>query len=115
MTIKVLQWVIPSSQTPNDTHKFHAECEIDGRKFVAESRRGAVCKLARILVAEGIPDDRVNVFSISSTNSEGMLSMSYASFVRHLAPFSYGESAKMTLRQGKFFDRSVLEEKENRE
>jgi hypothetical protein len=42
--------------TPNDCCEWVAECEINGRRFVARSREGVIYELARILAAAGIED-----------------------------------------------------------
>jgi hypothetical protein len=44
------------SRTPDKGAIWTAECVVDGRRFIAQSRNGASCELARILVDAGIPD-----------------------------------------------------------
>src|SRR5258708_6984114 len=45
-----------TSRTPNKGCFWTAECVVDGLTFTAQSRNGASCALARVLVVAGIAD-----------------------------------------------------------
>jgi hypothetical protein len=47
---------LEETRSPNDCCEWLAECEVDGRRFAARSREGAVYELARMLVSAGIQD-----------------------------------------------------------
>jgi hypothetical protein len=45
---------LEETRGPNSSCQWLAECDVDGRRFAARSRQGAVYELARMLVAAGI-------------------------------------------------------------
>jgi hypothetical protein len=47
---------LEETRGPNSPCQWLAECEVDGRRFMARSRHGAVYELARVLVAAGVAD-----------------------------------------------------------
>jgi hypothetical protein len=47
---------LEETRGPNSSCQWLAECDVDGRRFTARSRQGAVYELARTLVAAGIED-----------------------------------------------------------
>jgi hypothetical protein len=59
--IRVLCRPLEETRGPNSSCQWLAECEVDGRHFVARSRHGAVYELARVLVAAGIEDRPLRV------------------------------------------------------
>jgi hypothetical protein len=61
------------SRTPDKSAIWTAECVVDGRQFTAQSRNGASCELARVLVAAGIADRPMVVY-------QGSLSFTWKSF-----------------------------------
>jgi|KBSMisStandDraft_5_1062788.scaffolds.fasta_scaffold01171_4 hypothetical protein len=73
-SLKPAPFAEPSSmirvdQRPDETRRtgrgcpWIAECDVDGQHHEAASRSGAPLALARVLVAAGIPDQRVRVYS----------------------------------------------------
>jgi hypothetical protein len=97
MTIKVEEWADEESRTPNNSCYWYASCEIDGVKYVERSRRGAVNRLARKLVAAGIPDDRVEVW-------QGTKLQWTAKSMHTISLYTFAESMKSPLRRGVFVD-----------
>lgn len=61
--IAVYQHADPGTATPDNSAAWIAECTIDGNTYTARSRRGAPYELARALVAAGIPDGPMRVYS----------------------------------------------------
>src|SRR5262245_38709982 len=52
---------LEETRRPNSSCQWLAECEVDGRHFMARSRHGAVYELARVLVAAGLEDRPLRV------------------------------------------------------
>lgn len=100
MTLKVYLTPLEATRTENDNCKWRAECEVNGKMFEAESRRGASERLFRELVKAGVADDRVEIYT-GERLSLRVRSMHAA------AKFTYAESAKAALRRGKFVDISA--------
>jgi hypothetical protein len=88
----------PDTATPDNSPSFVAEIELDGHLYEARSRRGASCVLARKLKEAGIEDQPMSVCS-----ENGVELFRWPSFHK-AAEFTYGESAQMVLRQGKYVD-----------
>jgi hypothetical protein len=59
--IRMRQWLLEGTWTPEKSCDFEAECEVDGRRYSAKSRHGAPNELARLLVSFGIADRPVEV------------------------------------------------------
>ena len=91
--IVMLQRPLEGTRTPERSCVYEAECEIDGRRYSAQSRHGAPNELARVLVAAGVPDQSVEV---RQTGIKGGLS--YRS-LHELARRTYEESATVSLRR----------------
>lgn len=102
-------WPDESTYTPNDTCRWYASCDIDGTHYETSSRRGPTLKLARVLVAENIPDAPVLVYERDSKEAEPKpyWSLRYRSFHNDMAPFTLAESANSPLRKGKYVDPAV--------
>jgi hypothetical protein len=71
--IIVKMWPDERSRTPDKGALWIAKCVVDGRQFTAQSRNGASCELARVLVAAGIADRPMVVY-------QGSLSFTWKSF-----------------------------------
>src|ERR1700722_11311837 len=99
--IRVTMKEEPGTTTPDNSHMFVAETEINGHLYAARSRRGASCSLARKLVEAGIADQPMSVCS-----EDGSEMFRWRSFHK-AAENTYGESAKMPLRMGKYVDISA--------
>ena len=74
------------SRTPDKSAIWTAQCVVDGRQFTAQSRNGASCELARVLVAAGIADRPTVVH-------QGSLSFTWKSFYA-AARQTYTEGSK---------------------
>jgi hypothetical protein len=89
-------------QRPDETRRtgrgcpWIAECEVDGQRYEAASRSGAPLALARVLVAAGVSDQRVRVYSQgiagcmrypSLRRMAGLTARESASQPVHLAPW----------------------------
>ena len=71
---------------PNSSCQWLARCEIDGRRFEARSRQGAVYELARLLVSAGIEDRP--------------LCVTFAGVAGHMMWGSFAAAARWTLTEG---------------
>ncbi|MGA8757659.1 MAG: hypothetical protein WB611_15250 [Stellaceae bacterium] len=91
--IKMRQWPLENTRTPEKSCIFEAACELDGQPYTARSRHGAANELARMLVAAGVADQPVEV---CHAGIKGWIT--YCS-LHELARWSYQESAKVTLRR----------------
>jgi hypothetical protein len=77
---------LEDTRTPNRPCQWLAECEIDGRYFVARSRHGAVYELARVLVAAGVEDRPLRV--------------TFAGLAGYMTWPSFVKAARWTLTEG---------------
>jgi hypothetical protein len=93
MLIKIRQWPLEGTRTPEKSAVFEAECEVDGRRYSARSRRGAPNELARLLVSAGIVDQPVEVRHAGINGLIRYLSL------HELAAWTFQESAKVPLRR----------------
>jgi hypothetical protein len=59
--ITMRQRPLENTRTPERSSFFEAECEVDGRRYAARSRRGAPNELAGVLVSAGVADQPVEV------------------------------------------------------
>ena len=75
--IRASSTMVPDSRTPEKGSKWRAEATVNGQTFVGVSRNGATCELARILVAAGLPDDEMELYTA------GKLALTIRSFHRH--------------------------------
>ncbi|MGA8756460.1 MAG: hypothetical protein WB611_09010 [Stellaceae bacterium] len=91
--IKMRQWTLEGTRTPEKSCVFHAEWEVDGRRYSARSRHGAPNELARLLVSVGIADQPVE---IRHAGIRGHIT--YRS-LHDLARWIYQESATVPLRR----------------
>jgi hypothetical protein len=91
--IRMLQWPLESTRTPERSCFYEAECEVDGRRYSARSRHGAPNELARVLVSTGVPDQPVEVRQVGI---KGCLS---CHSLHEMALWTNEESAKVPLRR----------------
>jgi hypothetical protein len=84
---------LENTRTPERSSFFEAECEVDGRRYAARSRRGAPNELARVLVSAGVADQPVEV---RHAGIKGCIS--YPS-LHEMARWTYEESATVPLRR----------------
>jgi hypothetical protein len=91
--IKMRQWPLEGTRTPEKSCVFEAECEVDCRRYSARSRHGAPNELARLLVSVGVADQPVEV---SHAGIRGCIT--YRS-LHDLARWTYQESAAVPLRR----------------
>jgi hypothetical protein len=68
---------VTSEIVPNSRGQYRAETVIDGKTYVGISRNGATCELSRVLVAAGIADAPMHLYS------GGKLALMIRSFHRH--------------------------------
>jgi hypothetical protein len=59
--IRMHQWVLPNTRTPNRDSIWCAATTVDGQHYEADSRNGAPNELARSPVAAGMPDQPVRI------------------------------------------------------
>lgn len=98
--IKAVMRQVPGTTTSENSHIFLAETEVDGQHYEGTSRRGASFVLARKLKEAGIPDQPLSVWI------DGIEVFRWGSFYE-AAENTFGESAKMPLRMGKYVDIST--------
>jgi hypothetical protein len=79
---------------------YQAEAIIDGQRYSARSRRGAPFALARVLVAAGIPDQRVQV-----THKDLRGELRYRSSLHRMAELTIEESNRVPVRQARYRER----------
>jgi hypothetical protein len=91
--ITMRQRPLENTRTPERSSLFEAECEVDGRRYAARSRRGAPNELARVLVSAGVADQPVEV---RHAGIKGCIS--YPS-LHEMARWTYEESATVPLRR----------------
>jgi hypothetical protein len=91
--ITMRQRPLENTRTPERSSFFEAECEVDGRRYAARSRRGAPNELARVLVSAGVADQPV---AVRHAGIKGCIS--YRS-LHELALWTYEESATVPLRR----------------
>jgi hypothetical protein len=77
---------LEETRGPNSPCQWLAGCEVDGRRFLARSRQGAVYELARRLVAAGIEDRP--------------LCITFAGVVGQVTWGSFAAAARWTLTEG---------------
>jgi hypothetical protein len=77
---------LEETRGPNRPCQWLAECEVDGRHFVARARHGAVYELARVLVAAGVEDR--------------LLGVTFAGRAGHMTWSSFAAAAQWTLIEG---------------
>jgi hypothetical protein len=77
---------LEETRSPNDCCEWLAECEVDGRRFAACSREGAVYELARMLAAAGVEDRPLRV--------------TFAGVAGHTMWRSFTAAARWTLTEG---------------
>lgn len=77
---------LEATRGPNCCCRWVAECEVDGRRFVASSRQGVVYRLARMLVAAGIEDRP--------------LAVTFAGVAGQMTWTSFAAAARWTLKEG---------------
>src|SRR5215471_11509191 len=63
MTIIVHQRPIEATRTANKSCKWHAEAIVNGRTYTATSRMAPANDIARQLVADGVPDAPMHVYT----------------------------------------------------
>ena len=91
--IRMLEWPLENTRTPERSCFYAAECEVDGQHYSARSRRGAANELARVLVCGGVPDQPVEIRQVGLKGR-----ISYRS-LHELARWTYEESATVSLRR----------------
>jgi len=96
--IKVLTYPLEETRTPNGVCHWVAETTLqDGRFFFVRSRHGAPNKLARQLVAAGIPDQPMEACDRRS----GLKALTYRSF-HAAAKWTYTEGAATLLQRVRY-------------
>lgn len=100
MPLIVTTEVIPDTYTEKGGTNYRASCTVDGEEYEARSKSCPVQALCRVLVAAGVKDLRVNVVSAAFP---GIVAVKHRSLHAE-AGFTYGESAVMCIRRGKFVD-----------
>lgn len=98
--IKIITETIPGTHTEKGGISIRAFCTVRGVDYEALSRSCPVQALCRVLVAAGVRDQPAEV---TSSALPGFVSMHHAS-IHAEAGFTYGESAVMCIRRGKFVD-----------
>jgi hypothetical protein len=91
--IEMWEWPLEDTRTPERSCVYQAECEIDGRRYSARSRRGAANELARVLVSAEVGDQPVAVRQVGA--KAGIMYRS----LHDLARRTYAESATVLLRR----------------
>lgn len=91
--LEMRQHIVPRSRTAENSSKWEVRAEVDGVVYRATSRRGAPQELARVLVAAGVGDCPVRVFSEQSPGTSIYRSL-YA-----MAKFTFTEGKTRSLRQ----------------
>jgi hypothetical protein len=81
--------------------KWVGEAVVDGRTYIATSRMSPPCDIARQLVADGVPDDEMHIYS---AGLEGCLI--WRSFYQ-AAGFTYEESTTVAVRMARWVDPTV--------
>ena len=101
MTIIVHQRPLDATRTPNKSCKWVAEAIVNGRTYTATSRMAPANDIARQLVAAGVPDAPMQVYT---AGLKGCLM--WRSFYR-AAERTYRESATEPVRQVRWIDPAV--------
>jgi hypothetical protein len=91
---------VPESYTEKGGINFRASTVVKGVEYEAFSRSCAVQALCRVLTEAGVRDQPAEVVSAAFP---GFVSVKHAS-IKAEAGFTYGESAVMGIRRGKFVD-----------
>ncbi len=98
--IKITTETIPDTYSEKGSINIRAFCTVRGQEYEAFSRSCSVQALCRVLVAAGVRDQPAEV---TSSALPGFVSVRHAS-IHAEAGFTYGESATMCIRRGKFVD-----------
>ena len=103
--IEVHQRADETSRTPNKACYWIASAMIDGEQFIARSRYGAVNELARQLVAAGIPDAPMFVYTA------GLRGFATIPSFHRAANWTYEESAGVPLHRIPYARRAAARER----
>lgn len=102
----VRQWPAEATRKPDRPCYWVAETVINGRTYAVRSRYGAVNKLARLLVAVGIPDAPL---AVTQPSLKGEII--YRSFYE-AAKWTYAESATRGPRRVRWVNRIIKHQKQ---
>ena len=88
---------LEDTRTPNDSCQWQATAAVNGKTYRTTSRRGPTEKLARMMLADGVADQPLQ------TMHRAIPALKYRSMAA-MADFTYAESARASLRRGKYID-----------